>query len=119
MTPPIDPMLASDAERRQQVALFRYGLIADLVQLPQHYRGLYKLLQQKAAREYDIPGTLRRHVAAETIRHWLRDYRLGGFDALVPKLRNDLGNARTIPPRVLDMLCEIKDTHPDLSIPLV
>jgi transposase InsO family protein len=119
MTPPIDPMLASDAERRQQVALFRYGLIADLVQLPQHYRGLYKLLEQKAAREYEIPGTLRRHVAAETIRHWLRDYRLGGFDALVPKVRNDLGNARAIPPRVLDVLCEIKDTHPDFSIPLV
>ena len=27
-----DPMLAADAERRKQVALFRYGLIADLVQ---------------------------------------------------------------------------------------
>lgn len=74
MTPPIDPMLAADAERRQQVALFRYGLIADLVQLPPHHRGIYKLLEQKAAHEYDIPGSLRRRVAAETIRHWLRAF---------------------------------------------
>ena len=39
MTPPIDPMLATDVERRQQVALFRYGTIADLVQLPLHLAG--------------------------------------------------------------------------------
>lgn len=118
MTPPLDP-IASDAERRRQVALFRYGLIADLVHLSPNHRGLYKLLEAKAAREYEIPGTLRRHVAAETMRGWLRDYRRGGFDALVPKLRSDLGAARSIPPRVLDVLCEIKDAQPDLSIPHV
>ena len=33
MTTSTDPTHASDAERRKQVALFRYGLIADLVQL--------------------------------------------------------------------------------------
>ena len=88
-----DPMLAADAERRKQVALFRYGLIADLVQLPPHHRGLYKQLTEKAEREYEIPGTLRRHVAAETLRGWLRDYRRGGFDALLPKVRSDLGAA--------------------------
>lgn len=119
MTTPIDPNLASDAERRKQVALFRYGLIADLVQLPANHRGLYKLLAAKAEREYEIPGTLRRHVAAETMRGWLRDYRRGGFDALMPRVRSDLGAARAIPPRVVDLLCELKDADPDLSIPLV
>ena len=119
MTTPIDPMLASDAERRKQVALFRYGLIADVVQLPLHHRGLYKLLGEKAEREYEIPGTLRRHVAAETMRGWVRDYRRGGFDALLPKVRSDLGAARAIPAHVVDLLCELKDADPDLSIPLV
>ena len=118
MTIPFDP-IASDAERRKQIALFRYGLIADLVQLPLHHRGLYKLLNDKAQREYEIPGTLRRHVAAETIRGWLRDYRRGGFDALLPKVRSDLGAARAIPPHVVDLLCELKENDPELSIPLV
>ncbi len=116
---PTDPMLAADAERRKQVALFRYGLIADLVQLPAHHRGLYKQLAAKAECEYEIPGTLRRHVAAETLRGWLRDYRRGGFDALLPKVRSDLGAARAIPPYVVDLLCELKDQDPDLSIPLL
>lgn len=118
MTTSFDP-LANDAERRQQIALFRYGLIADLVHLPPHYRGLYKLLTEKAEREYDIPFSLRRRVAAETMRGWLRDYRRGGFDALLPKVRRDVGSTRSIPPTVVDLLCEIKDSKPDLSIPLV
>lgn len=119
MTTSFDPLLASDDERRRQIALFRYGLIAELVQLPQHHRGLYKLLEEKARREYEIPGTLRRRVAVETMRGWLRDYRRGGFDALLPKVRSDRGTARAIPPPVLDLLCELKDADPDLSIPLV
>lgn len=48
-------------ERRREVALFRYGVIADLVQLEPHHRGLYALLTKKAAQEYTIPGSLRRH----------------------------------------------------------
>ena len=119
MTPPIDSRLATDAARRQEIALFRYGLIADLVQLAPQHRGLYKLLADKAAREYDIPFSLRRRVAAETIRGWLRDYRRGGFDALLPKVRSDVGDARRIPAAVVDLLCETKDATPALSIPLL
>ena len=119
MTPPLDPNTTPDTEKRTAIALFRYGTIADLVQLPPHQHGLYKLLEEKAAREYTIPGSLRRHVAAETMRGWLRDYRRGGFDALVPKVRADLGASRALPARVVDLLCEIKDATPELSIPLV
>jgi putative transposase len=104
---------------RQAVALFRYGVIADLVQLPPNHRGIYKLLHEKAAVEYTIPGSLRRRVAAETIRGWLRDYRRGGFDALLPKQRADHGSTRSIPPRVADLLCQLKDDDPGLTIPMV
>jgi putative transposase len=86
---------------------------------PTGHRGLYKLIADKAERAYEIPGSLRRHVAAETIRGWLSDYRRAGFDALLPKVRSDLGAARTIPMRVLDVLCELKEAQPDLTIPLV
>jgi len=104
-------------EHRREVALFRYGVIADLVHLEPHHRGLYALLAAKAEREYTIPGSLRRHVAPETMRGWLRAYRRGGFDALVPRVRADHGSARTIPPHVVDLLCQLKDDTPSLSIP--
>jgi putative transposase len=106
----LDPM-------RQAVALFRYGVIADITHLPPQHRGLYKLLHDKAEREYNIPGSLRRRVAAETIRGWLRAYRQGGFDALVPKIRADQGSTRSIPMRVVDLLCQLKDDDPTLTVP--
>jgi hypothetical protein len=76
-----------DDKYREAVALFRYGLIAELTQVSQ--RGLYAKLRQKAALDYEIPGSLRRRVAVETLRGWLRGYRGGGFDALLPKPRCD------------------------------
>jgi putative transposase len=106
-------------ERRREIALFRYGVIADLVQLEPHQRGLYDRLKKKAEKEYTIPGSLRRRVAAETIRGWLRAYRRGGFDALVPHVRADQGCSRSIPPCAVDLLCQMKEDAPELSIPLL
>ncbi len=100
----------------KEVALFRYGLIADLALEPEHTRGLYLRLAEKAAQEYTIPGTLRRRVAVETLRGWLRAYRRGGFDALVPRQRADLGSARALPPAVVDLLCQLKDDEPKLTL---
>lgn len=116
-----DPFLRPDEaeELRKRIALFRYGVIADLIHLPAGQRGLYRLLDEKASRDHEIPGTLRRRIATETVRGWLSDYRRGGFDALMPRIRADAGRARSIPSEVVDLLCDAKDEHPDLSVPLV
>jgi hypothetical protein len=71
---------------RHAVALFRYGLIADLVHLPPGAKGLYERIGEKAAADHTIPGSTRTRVAAETLRDWLKRYRAGGFDVLVPSL---------------------------------
>ena len=44
---------------RQAIALFRYGLIADLIHLPAGSRGLYARLREKAAADHSIPGSPR------------------------------------------------------------
>jgi len=44
----------------QTVALFRYGLIAELVHLPLGSPGLYAKLREKASQSYTIPGSTRR-----------------------------------------------------------
>lgn len=85
----------TDAEYRQALALFRYGLIAEFVPLPANSRGLYARLREKAAHEYSIPGSARTRVAAQTMRHWLSAYRRGGFDALTPKGRSDRGRPQS------------------------
>lgn len=105
-----------DDKTREQTALFRYSVIADLIHRPPGEKGLYPLLREKAAKVYDIPGSRRTHVAAETIRDWLAAYRKGGFDALHPQPRRDQGRARAIPQEIADLLCHIKDDNPALSV---
>jgi putative transposase len=102
---------------RQTVALFRYGLIAEFVHLPQNSPGLYAKLRQKAEQVYTIPGSTRTRVAAETLRDWLKNYRRGGFDALLPQPRSDRGRARALPPALADNLVALKEELPQLSIP--
>ena len=106
-------------QHSEEVALFRHGLIGDLVHLKPGAKGLYAKLREKEAVEYKIPGSLRTHVAAETIRGWLRDYRKGGFDALRPRLRRDHGQSHALPREVSDLLVSIKDEQHDLSVHLV
>ena len=52
---------------RQALALFRYGLIAEFIQLPAGSRGLYARLREKANADYTIPGSTRTRVAPETL----------------------------------------------------
>jgi len=107
----------TDPNRRQAIALFRYGLIADLVHLSPASKGLYARLRDKATQTYTIPGTQRTRVAAETLRDWLKHYRRGGFDALLPKPRTDRGQSRSLPQAVADALLAFKEDQPELSIP--
>ncbi len=107
------------SDHRHAVALFRYGLIADLAQLPAGTKGLYALIQAKADHDYTIPGSTRTRVAPETLRDWLKRYRRGGFDALLPKTRTDRGRPRSLPPQVADILLGVKEGNSRLSVQLV
>lgn len=112
-----NPQDRQDRQDRQATALFRYGLIADLIHLPAGSRGLYARLREKAAADYSIPGSTRARVAPETLRHWLKAWRRGGFDALLPKGRADQGRSRALPQAVADALLSLKEEQPQLSIP--
>ena len=106
-------------DRRDEVAIFRYGLIADLTHMEPGAPGTYARLEEKASHSYAIPGSRRTRVAAETMRGWLRDWRKGGFESLRPKPRADEGQARAIPQEIADLLCSIKEEAPALSVTLV
>lgn len=113
-------MKDSRTEHAEKIALFRYGLISDLLQpTPEDGRKLYERLKEKASKSYCIPGSHRTTVAVETLRDWLALYRAGGFDGLKPKPRRDIGSARAIPIEVLDVLVSIKDAHRDWSVSMV
>ena len=100
----------------ERVALFRLSVLGDLVHLAPGSPGIGDGLKRRADKDYKIPGTLRTRVAPETMRGWLKAYRRGGFDALLPKQRKDAGGCRAIKPWVCDLLCTLKEAEPNDSV---
>lgn len=112
--------MKNDSNKRlEEVALFRYSLITDLLQLPPRSGEMQRRLKEKAAQAYAIPGSSRVHVAAETLRAWIKAYRKEGFTGLQPRPRRDAGLSQALPSAVADMLCQIKEERPDLSVNLL
>jgi putative transposase len=97
------------AERARAVALFRYSLIREAAdqRLSTKQRG--RLVRELAAREHAGPFGEPVRVSRESIDRWIRRWRRGGFDALVP-------NPRRVSPRtpaeVLDLAAALKREVP-------
>jgi putative transposase len=95
--------------RAQQVGLFRYALISQVLdpELTAKQRGL--LVRELAAKEHrDADGQLVK-ISRNTLDRWVRLLRDGGFEALVPATR-DVG-PRT-PQRILDVAVQLKKENP-------
>ena len=95
-----------------EIALFRYGLIAQLVHTPPAKGHQERLLRELAARTYRIPGSTRTHVSITTLRRYLQTYRDHGFEALRPTPRTDTGTPRAFPPEVLEKAIALRQEQP-------
>lgn len=74
-------------ERRGEVGLFRYALVRDAADaaLSKAERG--RLVRALSEREHVGPDGRLVRVARGTLDEWIRAYRRGGFEALVPRPR--------------------------------
>jgi transposase InsO family protein len=95
-----------------EIALFRYGLIAQLIHLPPDDGQPESLLRQLASQTYQIPGSRRTHVSVTTLRRYLKTYREQGFDALRPASRADTDAPRAFPPEVLAKAIALREEQP-------
>ena len=104
------------SRHRQDVALFRYRVIAPLLSLEAGSEAFRRTMKEQADRRWVIPGSSRRRVAANTIRGWLRIHRDHGFDGLLPKPRKDASKPRRMDVETIETLLTIKRDHPGLSV---
>jgi transposase InsO family protein len=105
-----------DETLREQVALFRYGVISDLVTRTLAPGEKETLLTAIAAKEWTIPGTGRTHVGRSTARDWAELFQREGFDALKPTVRADAGTSHVIPDEVQDHLIALRKERPSASV---
>jgi transposase InsO family protein len=111
MTPKRLPEGPTD-DLNSQIALFRYGLIAQLIHNPPDPGQQERILREIAARSYQIPGSTRHRVSVTSLRRMLKAFQAGGFDALRPRRRRDAGQPRAFPPEVLEQAIALREAQP-------
>jgi len=98
------------AERARAVGLFRYSLICEPADPRLSTRARGRLVRAIAAREHEGPNGAPVRISRATLDRWLRDWRRGGFDALVPTPPKV--SPRT-PPDVLELAVALKREVPE------
>lgn len=95
----------NENEKRTDIALFRYALIAPVIQENVGVQAEY--FREISQKYYDVPHLGKKRFKAGTLKFWLKQYRRYGFDALKPKTREDKGASRKI---TGDLALAVKET---------
>ncbi|MGH3433957.1 MAG: DDE-type integrase/transposase/recombinase [Thermocrispum sp.] len=100
---------AARAARARQIALFRYALIRPAVDVGLTSRQRGALVRALAAQSHTGPDGTPVRVSRKTLDRWIRAWRAGGFDALIPA-------PRQVAPRtdatVLELAVGLKKENP-------
>jgi putative transposase len=100
---------AARTERARAIGLFRYRLIREAADPELSTKARGRLVRQIAAAEHlDASGRLVR-VSRDTLDRWIRAWRAGGFDALVPNPRQ---SSPRLPVEVIEMAIALKRENP-------
>lgn len=106
-------------KEKEQIAIFRFGVIFPLLEKKSLAWGEQKkLLQQLSQRQWEIPFSDRTTIGGATILNWLRRYRGGGerIEALFPSDRSDCGRQRSISNETLAALLQLRKEKPSFTI---
>ena len=103
--------------RRENVALFRYRVIGELLHLTPGTPEYRKEFQRVTAQELLAPGsTGRRRYSVQTIRHGIKKYPDGKVTGLERKPRRDRGKPRSLSLTTIEILLAINRQHPKFSV---
>lgn len=79
-----------DQDKQHDIALMRYSVISPIISgLQENYSSLEAFYRDAAGKGTIAPDGTLKHFAPATIERWYRNYRRGGFDALIPEGRVD------------------------------
>lgn len=110
----------NDQERmREEVALFRYGVISELVRVkPEETGQREKIIQELSSKRWVIPNTHKSYISPSTIRRWIKLYQKNNdYRALMPKRRKDRGQSRKIDDETILALVKLRKEHPNMAVP--
>ena len=111
-------MKKENNESRNEIALFRYGLIAPLITDTYEESSQTKYLKNVASKTYEINGRSEKY-AWQTIKSWYSAYKSGGYEALIPKTRSDARTSRKLSIDAINQIIDIKEKYPHITGTLI
>jgi putative transposase len=101
---------------RNELAAFRFGLIAPAVQRQLQPGERYALLREIAKQRYTIPGSERSTVSVQSLERYLQAYEENGFEGLKPQVREKKGSLQNQDPDILKRAIELRKELPSRSV---
>lgn len=103
-------------DQKQQIALFRYSVIAPLeTGASDPTISNNEFFRRATKKTYTGPNGRPTTVGASTVEKWHRAYRKGGFDALLPQSRSDEGVSRKLDLDLQMQIRHLKEAHPRIT----
>lgn len=106
-------------EEKERIALFRYGIISELVSGVSKYDNKDAYFKAKSEIEWLDQDGKPCKISEKTIERWFYNYQKYGFDALKPKGRNDYGKTRKLDDDVMNVITHYLDEHPRMPATLI
>lgn len=106
-------------DEKNSVALFRYGIISELITGVNKYPTKDAYFKAKSEQEWINKNGDKVSVHEKTIERWYYNYLKYGFDVLKPKDRNDTGRSRRIDDELLNIINHYVIEHPRMPATLI
>src|SRR4030043_834507 len=114
-------LLTMDKEKKEKVALFRFGVISRLLWVKEDERQQEALLREITSTAWEIPFSRRTVLGRSTVLEWLKKYRDSGskIESLEPQQRSDKGKARSLDEETEQTLVGLKAELKGASLPVI
>lgn len=107
-------------ETRQEIALFRYAILAPLISgTYDEALGKKAFFRAAATKTYTNPRGQDTTLSASTLERWYYAYHNDGFDALLPKRRHDTGHSRKLDADIIEQINYLKQEYPRIPATLI
>jgi hypothetical protein len=106
-----------DPALNEQIAAFRYSLIAPIVsrQTPMLPGEMTRQMQEIASRSYTIPGSCKTSISVRSLERYITGYRKAGWEGLKPRPKSKTGNC-SIRPEALQRAIDLRKERPERSV---
>src|SRR3989337_34633 len=110
-----------DKEKKEKIALFRFGVISRLLWVKEDERQQEALLREILSTPWEIPFSRRTVLGRSTVLEWLKKYRDSGskIESLEPQQRSDKGKARSLDEETEQTLVGLKAELKGASLPVI